>query len=61
MKLKSPWGALSAGMRSIGEGLSTFSIWPDTDYERFVREFEDKHLREAPGFAKYRNSEDFEP
>ena len=44
---------LGEGLSSIGEGLSTFTLWPSTDYERYIRDFDKRYLEKAPGYDEY--------
>lgn len=57
-KLKSIWRLIADGLASIGSGMSTFTLWPDTDYEKYVRDFSKKHLSEVPGFDEYQRTLD---
>jgi len=57
-KPKSIWRMIADGLASIGRGMSTFTLWPDTDYEKYVRDCSKKHLSEVPGFAEYQRTLD---
>lgn len=57
-KPKSFWSLIALGFASIGQGMSTFTLWPDTDYEQYARDLQKKHLAKAPGFAEYERTLD---